>query len=119
MSRSKCKTCNKPAAVNYWRDDVCHYRSLCVECLHKKKNGILPKEKPPVPKWETSGYKKKMVCDLCKFRAQYSTQMSVAYVDGNTNNNALINLRSVCLNCADAAKRKTFIWKFGGLDVDR
>jgi len=116
--RPICKQCNtNPRAIAYYRrNGKVQYRSVCEDCLKKPK----PKtQKPPAAKWETSGYKKKMVCDLCKFRAQYSTQISVIYVDGNTNNNALINLRSVCLNCADATKRKTFTWRLGGLEPDR
>ena len=38
-------------------------------------------------------------CDKCGFRAKYPAQLLVYHLDGNLNNNAGYNLRTVCLNC--------------------
>jgi hypothetical protein len=123
MSRPICKSCNKKqAAVNYWRDDVCHYKSICESCIKlKKQNKLKPKiEKPTEPKWKTAGYKKKTTCDACGFKSRYSSQMAVCYIDGNENNGQFTNLRTICLCCVEVAKRNTlFTGRIGGLEPDR
>ena len=113
--RSICKTCNKnPCAVNYKRDGVTHYRSICDECGRKKK-----KLKPREPRWKNQGYNKKTTCDLCGFRSLFPSQITVFHIDGNLDNGNLINLRSICLNCIEVVKRKNVTWKRGDLEVDR
>lgn len=114
MSRPICKVCNKNVcAANYYRDGVRHYRSRCEECNRKNK-----KVKPPVPRWKKNGYKKKPTCDVCGFKSLYDTQTTVFHIDGNLNNTELPNLRTVCLNCVEAIKRKEFTWRQGDLEVD-
>ena len=104
MKRPLCKTCRKkPAAVNYKRNGVTHYRSKCDTCLTGKK--IV------VPSWMQSGYKKKMACDHCGFKASISQQITVFYIDGNLRNNNWINLRSICANCAIEINEKGLPWK--------
>jgi len=112
--RPICKVCNKNfRAINYKRDGITHYRSICDECGRTKK-----KKKPIKPKWQKSGYKKKATCDICGFKSLYPTQMLVFHVDGNLENIELTNLRSICLNCVEVVKRKDIKWKRGDLEVD-
>lgn len=114
IARPICKQCNKnPRAVNYIRDGVKHYRSICDECGKKK-----TKKKPQVPGWEKAGYKKKTNCDICGFKSVYPTQMTVFYIDGDLKNTSLVNLRTICLNCVEVVKRKNITWRRGDLEVD-
>ena len=114
MTRPICKTCNKnPCAVNYNRNGVTHYRSICDECGRKK-----AKLKPRKPLWQKGRYKKKAKCDLCGFISTYPSQITVFHIDGNLENIELINLRSICLNCVEVVKRKEINWKRGDLSVD-
>ena len=58
MKRPICPVCQqRSCAVNYRKDYVTHYRSRCEVCIKKNK-----KMKPPTPRWQTSGYKKKPAC---------------------------------------------------------
>lgn len=112
--RPICKLCNKNVClINYVREGITHYRSMCDECGRKKK-----KKKPRTPNWEKSGYKKKATCDLCGFHSVYPTQMTVFHIDGDLENIQLSNLRTICLNCVEVVKRKQVNWKRGDLVVD-
>lgn len=114
MNRPLCKVCGKlPRAAAYYRNDKRYYRSRCESCIRKQRN-----IKPPTPRWQLDGYKKKPTCDLCGFKARYTNQLTVHHVDGNLNNSSLINLRTVCLNCTEVVKRNQTIWKMGDLEVD-
>lgn len=114
MIRPICKECNKNyRAVNYKRDGVTHYRSICDECGSKKK-----KPQAKIASWEKKGYKKKSTCDLCGFKCMYPTQMTVFYIDGKLENAEYSNLRTICLNCVEVVKRKDVTWKRGDLQVD-
>ena len=109
-----CNTCNKHVcAVNYIKNGVRHYRSICDTCGKKKQ-----KKSPKQYAWEKAGYQKKSVCDVCGFNAIYHTQMTVFYIDGDLTNNQFINLRTVCLNCIEVIKKKEVRWKRGDLQVD-
>jgi hypothetical protein len=113
-TRPLCKTCNKNvAAVNYIKNNKKHYRSICDECGKKK-----TKKKPVKPLWEQAGYKKKGVCDICGYKSQYTSQMTVYVIDGNLKNTNTSNLRTICLNCVEVVKRKEVNWKRGDLQVD-
>jgi len=112
--RPICKQCNKnPRAINYIRDGVKHYRSICDECGKKK-----TKTKQKSPNWARAGYKKKSVCDNCGFKSIYNTQMTVFHIDGDLRNTNFGNLRSICLNCVEIVKRQKVTWKRGDLQVD-
>ena len=112
--RPICKTCNKNhCAINYKREGVTHYRSICDSCGNKK-----AKRKPKVFTWEKAGYKKKATCDLCGFKSLYHTQLTVFHIDGNLTNVAFNNLRTICLNCVEVVKKKEVTWKRGDLQVD-
>jgi hypothetical protein len=114
MIRPLCNTCNKNfKAVNYKRNGITHYRSLCDEC-GRKKNNLTAR----VPNWQKAGYKKKPTCDVCGFHSSYASQTSVFHIDGNLENVQYSNLRTVCLNCIEVIKRKDLTWRRGGLDVD-
>jgi hypothetical protein len=112
--RPICSTCGKnQCAVNYIREGVTHYRSMCDECGRKKK-----KLKPRSPKWKTAGYKKKATCDLCGFKSLFPSQITVFHIDGNLENITQTNLRSICLNCVEVVKKKEVNWRRGDLQID-
>ncbi len=112
--RPICKECNKnPRAINYVREGVKHYRSICDECGKKKS-----KVKNRRTTWEKAGYKKKPTCDICGFRSLYPSQITVFHIDGDLRNTAFSNLRSICLNCVEVVKRKEVTWRRGDLQVD-
>lgn len=114
MIRPLCSVCNKNfAAANYWRNGVRHYRSRCEGCIRKQRN-----LRPQTPRWQLDGYKKKPTCDLCGFRAKYTSQLTVHHIDGNLNHSSMINLRTVCLNCTEVVKRTQPTWRIGDLTVD-
>lgn len=112
--RPICPECNKDrCAINYWRKGKPHFRKICDSCGKKKQ-----KKKPALPNWTRSGYKKKPACDLCGFKSLYPSQMTVFHINGDLNNIALSNLRTICLNCVEVVKRKEVTWKRGDLQVD-
>jgi hypothetical protein len=112
--RPICKECNKNyRAVNYVRDTITHYRSICDECGRKKN-----KKKPRIPAWQKAGYKKKATCDLCGFKSTVLSQTTVFHIDGNLENTKSVNLRTICLNCVEVVKKTQVNWKRGDLEVD-
>ena len=114
VTRPICLHCNKNyCAINYNRDGVTHYRSMCDECGRKKN-----KLKPRKAGWAKSGYKKKATCDLCGFKCVYTSQLTVFHIDGDLENTQLTNLRTICLNCVEVVKKKEVNWKRGDLKVD-
>jgi len=114
MKRPICKTCNKNhSAINYKRNGVTHYRSICDGCGRAK-----AKKKPRVFNWEKSGYKKKPHCDLCGFKSVYPSQTTVFHIDGDLTNVSFNNLRTICLNCVEVVRRREVNWKRGDLTVD-
>lgn len=105
MDRPLCTKCHvKPAAVNYHKDNKVYYRSLCEHCLD-------PGKRKPVAAWRKSGYKLKLVCDMCGFKAIDKKQMTVFYIDGDLRNNNWPNLKSVCANCAVEISVRGLDWK--------
>ena len=76
------------------------------------------KEKPQTPRWELSGYKKKAICDRCGFRARWAAQLLVYHIDGNLNNSAVRNLKTICQNCVVDVKKADLPWKVGDLAPD-
>lgn len=113
-TRPICPACNqRPRLVAYHKYGRIYYRSKCLTCYRKAK-----KQKAPKPRWESTGYKKKMVCDRCGFRARYSAQLRVFHIDGNLNNAAVRNLKTVCLNCQVEIDKTDLTWKPGDLTPD-
>ena len=45
------------------------------------------------------GYRKKLKCEYCGFKALHSAQIDVDQIDGNHENNEISNLQSLCANC--------------------
>ena len=114
LQRPICNKCNKNyTAINYKRNEITYYRSICDECGRKK-----TKQKPRKPNWTKSNYKKKATCDLCGFKSLFSTQITVFHVDGNLEHIEQTNLRSICLNCVEVVKKKDVNWKRGDLEID-
>ena len=114
MIRPICIACGYGVcAINYKKANGIHYRSRCAACIRSGK-----KKKYPVPRWLISGYEKKKICDLCGFKSRYPSQMLVYNMDGNLNNNNLLNLRSVCLNCSIHIQRQDPVWRPGDLKAD-
>lgn len=94
--RPMCKSCEKRAAAVNYKDKTgkMHYRSRCDSC-NRLKRGL----RPHPATWQKVGYKKKMTCDKCGFKAKLEKQMIVYYVDGDHGNGNWNNLKSVCFNC--------------------
>lgn len=114
MLRPLCQACNqKPAAINYYRDGEPHYRVRCDSCTRKKR-GLKRRQ----PRWESAGYRKKMVCDRCGFRAMYASQTVVYHVDGDLTNVAVKNLKTICKNCVEAVIKSDLPWRPGDLAPD-
>ena len=65
-----------------------------------------------------SGKKAIAECDRCGFRAKYKAQLLVYHVDGNMNNTAVRNLKTICLNCVEEVKRSDLPWQRGDLEPD-
>jgi hypothetical protein len=115
MKRPLCRACNRnPAAINCHKGDRVYYRSRCDACIRKGR-----KQKAAVPRWQASGYKKKMVCDRCGFRARSSAQTMVYHVNGDLNDSELRNLKTICLNCSVEVIREDLPWRRGDLEEDR
>lgn len=113
--RPLCSVCNiRPRMVNYIRDSVHHYRSKCSTCARTGRS--LP---PPKPRWLSAGYHKKSICDVCGFKSTYPSQTTVYHINGNLEDVAPHNLRTVCLNCCEVVKRTHVNWRRGDLQVDR
>ena len=112
--RPLCKICGKnPAAINGYHNEKIYYRSRCNSCIRKGK-----RLKPPVPRWQSTGYKKKPACDRCGFKARHSSQLLVYHVNGDLNDCDLRNLKTICLNCAELLKRQDLPWRRGDLEPD-
>lgn len=113
--RPLCSVCNaKPRAIAYHKYGRVYYRSKCDACIRRGR-----KQKPAKPRWQIAGYKKKLVCDRCGFRAKHVAQTLVYHTDGNLNNNSLNNLKSICLNCTVEVTRLDLPWRRGDLEEDR
>jgi len=114
MMRPICEICRqRPRAVAYHRYEKIYYRSRCTGCVRK---GL--KQKAQLPRWQSSGYKKKLMCDRCGFRAKYAAQLLVYHVDGDMNNVAVRNLKTVCQNCVVEVAKSTMPWRPGDLEPD-
>jgi hypothetical protein len=112
--RKICLICGKkPVAVNYKMHGKTYYRTRCDSCIRKKKN--LP---APRPRWMELGYKKKPHCEKCGFKAKLKEQLYVYHVDGDLNNTAITNLKTVCANCQFEVAREGLGWRQGDLVPD-
>jgi len=115
MIRPMCLSCNQRfRAIAYHTENKTQYRKLCDHCIRRKKKIPLPEAL-----WKRAGYKKKTTCDRCGFKSRYASQLLVYHIDGNMQNTALTNLRTICLNCVEEVKRMDLPWAQGDLQVDR
>jgi len=113
MSRPLCTACNgNPAAINYHSGDKIRYRKICASCARKGKRARV------FPAWIKAGYKKKLVCDRCGFKAKSINQIFVFHIDGNLKNNEWTNLRSVCANCRIDLHNSKTTWRESPLVPD-
>ncbi len=112
--RPVCLACNqRPRAVAYHKQDRVQYRRMCEHCIKRGR-----KLRPPEPRWKATGYKKKSTCDRCGFKSKFSAQLLVFHVDGNMNNTATRNLKTVCQNCVVEIAKTDLTWRPGDLEPD-
>ena len=113
MTRPLCFVCRANlAAINYYSHGKIRYRKLCSGCLRKGKK---TKE---VPGWVRAGYKKKLICEKCNYKAKTPQLIFVFYLDGNLKNNDWSNLRSVCANCRNELHYSKTTWRESPLVAD-
>ena len=110
--RPLCICKQRPAAINYRKNDKVYYRRLCEKCLRHGKAGH------GIPKWKLAGYKKKTDCEKCGFKSNYLEQFNVFHVDGDLNNCRLINLKTICANCQRILQKEGTQWRQGALVPD-
>lgn len=112
--RPICLACNqRPRAIAYHREDGIQYRRMCEYCIKRGK-----RIKTPEPRWRTAGYKKKLTCDRCGFKAKFAAQLLVYHVDGNLHNTVLRNLKTICQNCVVDITKSDLPWRSGDLEPD-
>lgn len=112
--RPLCTICNSnPRAIAYHKYGRIYYRSKCNTCIRKNK-----KLKPIKPRWHLAGYKKKPTCDRCGFKARHHSQLTVYHINGDLNDCATLNLKTVCLNCVAEIVRLELPWRAGDISPD-
>lgn len=111
MKRPLCKNCRKNfAAINYHKEGRVFYRSICDSCA--RGTTVL------APRWLRAGYKKKNKCDRCGFANTNLEVFDVYHADGDLNNCAHSNLKTVCANCQRLLIKQGLGWKRGDLTPD-
>ena len=58
------------------------------------------------------------ICDRCGYTSEYDMQFNVYHIDGDRNNCAFTNLKSVCANCQRILHLVGMRWKQGDLTPD-
>ena len=111
--RPICKNCRqKPAAINYKKDNRTFYRSKCESCARYggKSKGL--------PMWHQAGYRKKEVCEKCSYKSKHPEQFNVYHIDGKLDNCRSDNLKTICANCQRILQKSGVKWKQGDLVPD-
>lgn len=109
--RPLCKCGQRPAAINYKKNNKIYYRKLCETCL---RNG----EGHGIPLWKQRGYRKKDTCEKCNFHSKYPEVFNVYHIDGDLNNCRPNNLKTICANCQRTLQKEGVKWKQGDLRPD-
>lgn len=110
MRRFCLKCSQRPVAINYYKDNKVHYRSLCDHCSRGRNDGV--------PLWKKSGYLKKNVCDKCGFNSRHSEQFNVYHIDGDLTNCRFSNLKTICANCERILAKEQIRWRKGDIKPD-
>ena len=111
--RPLCKTCKqKPAAINYKKQNKTYYRSMCESCARHGGRAV------GVPKWQQFGYKKKCKCEKCGYTSKHEVQFDVYHIDGDLNNCRPANLKTICANCQRIIQDEGARWRQGDLVPD-
>jgi len=100
--RKICKCGKRPVAINYVKNGITHYRSLCSVCSKEKKK----RRKNQYP-----NYIKKEVCEKCGFKPMFREQLDVFATENPP------MLKTVCLNCKEELVH-TKTWTQGDLIAD-
>ena len=101
-SREICKCGRRPVAINYKKNGITHYRSICSTCANerdKQKKNSFP------------NYIKKDVCEKCGFSPIFSEQLDIFSIITPR------MIKTVCLNCKEELSH-TNVWKQGDLIAD-
>lgn len=106
--RPLCSCGLRPVAVNYYKEGKPYYRSQCGVCSRGVK----------LPRWWTSGYRPKNMCDKCGFKSPHKEVFNVFHVDGDLNNCKNSNLKTVCANCQRVLHKEGVKWRQGDLVPD-
>jgi hypothetical protein len=101
-SREICECGRRPVVINYKKDDITHYRSVCSTCSKKRRK----QRKNNFP-----NYTKKKSCEKCGFNALYTGQLDIFTVQNPP------MLKTVCLNCKEELMH-TNVWNQGDLVAD-
>jgi len=113
--RPLCVECkSNPRAYAYRTNDKIYWRRLCDTCNRKHAK----KKIGGITALQRSGYKKKLKCEICGFKAQHQVQLDVLFVDGNLKNTTESNLKTVCANCQRLSGVRRLGWRMGDLVAD-
>ena len=102
QERRMCDCGQRMVAINYIKEGVTHYRSICSSCMKslRKKKRI-------------SGYSLNTTCEKCGFKPRYKEQLSVYDTE---NNIPSMRYKTVCLNCEEELRHTK--WTQGDLIAD-
>ena len=103
--RPLCVCGQRPAAINYKKDNKTFYRKKCEIC--SKYGGI----GHGIPKWKQVGYEKKNTCEKCGYTSKHKEQFNVFHIDGTLDNCRFSNLKTICLNCRPAVYKSRLPWR--------
>ena len=83
-NRPICKVCNTNLAKSRGKrsSGAVTYHSTCAQCQHHKYTQF-----------------KKDRCECCGFIAVHRAQLDVDHIDGDSQNNVISNLQTLCANC--------------------
>ena len=83
-TRGKCE-CGNMQANKGKRNGKTVWDRYCVTCKRRRRANLVEI--------------KKLVCELCGFKAKHAAQMDIDHIDGDSTNNNSENLQEICANC--------------------